>query len=83
MLKWISQNILENYAFQRTAKFTEMKGIVMLAKGDQMYNILKSLLVIGREMKGGTFKQENAFSTCFFFVRVAANYRHVACKRNR
>ena len=25
----------------------------------------------------------NAFSTCFFFVRVAANRRHVICKRNR
>ena len=55
----------------------------MLAKVDQMYNILKSPLVIGRKIKSGTFKQENAFSTCFFFVRVAANYRHVACKRNR
>ena len=61
----MSQNILENYAFQRTAKFTEMKGIVMLAKVDQMYNILKSLLVIGREMKGGTFKKRMHFQHAF------------------
>ena len=30
----------------RTAKVAEMKGIVILVKVDEMYNILKSLLVI-------------------------------------
>ena len=56
LLPWILQNILEN---QRTAKkfimadFYEMnfiKGIAILAKVDEMYNILKSL-VFGRVMK--------------------------------
>ena len=29
LLQWILQNILENQAFHRTAKFIEMKGIVI------------------------------------------------------
>ena len=49
MLQWILQNILENQTFQRTAKFIMtdfyemdfMKGIVILVKVDEMYNILK------------------------------------------
>ena len=44
------QNILENQTFQRIAKFIMvdfyemdfMKGIVILVKVDEMYNILKS-----------------------------------------
>ena len=53
------QNILENQTVQRTAKkfimaeFYEMnfiKGIAILAKVDEMYNILKSL-VFGGVMK--------------------------------
>ena len=55
MLQWIFQNILENQAFQRTAKFIETKNIVVLVKVlekifvkiDEMYNILKSLLATG------------------------------------
>ena len=47
LLEWILQNILEN---QRIAKFIMvhfyerdfMKGIVILVKVDEMYNILKS-----------------------------------------
>ena len=50
LLQWILQNILENQTFQRTAKFIMtdfyemdfMKGIVILVKVDEMYNILKS-----------------------------------------
>ena len=39
---------LENQAFQRTAKFIEMKGIVILVvKVDDVYNILKCLLATG------------------------------------
>ena len=45
------QNILENQTFQRTEKFIMtdfyemnfMKGIAILVKVDDMYNILKSL----------------------------------------
>ena len=44
LLQWISKNIIENQALQRTAKFIEMKGIVMLVKVDEVYNILKILL---------------------------------------
>ena len=50
--QWILQNILENQAFQRTAKFIEMKGIVKLAKVDEMYNIFKSLLATGYWPRG-------------------------------
>ena len=32
-------NILQNQVFQRTAKFIEIKGIVLLVKVDEMYNI--------------------------------------------
>ena len=50
LLQWILQNILENQTFQRIAKFTMadfyetvfMKGIVILVKLGEMYNILKS-----------------------------------------
>ena len=35
---------LEIMVFQRTAKFVEMKGIVILVKVDEMCNILKRLL---------------------------------------
>ena len=50
LLQWILQNILENQMFQRIAKFIMadfyemdfMKGIVILVKVDEMYNILKS-----------------------------------------
>ena len=44
---WISLNILENQAFQRTAKIIEMNDIVILAEVDEMYNILKSFLATG------------------------------------
>ena len=37
------QIILENQAFQRAAKFIEMKGIVLLVKINEMYNTFKSL----------------------------------------
>ena len=47
LLLWILQDILENQAFQRIAKFMEMKDIVILVKVDEMYNILKSLLATG------------------------------------
>ena len=60
LLQWILQNILENQTFQIIAKFIMahfyerdfMKGIVILVKVDEMYNILKSAkpLFIGREM---------------------------------
>ena len=33
LLQWILQNILENQAFQRTAKFIEMKGVIILLLG--------------------------------------------------
>ena len=50
LLQWILQNILENQTFQRKAKFIMvdfyemdfMKGIIILVKVDEMYNILKS-----------------------------------------
>ena len=50
LFQWILQNILENRTFQRIPKFImadfyEMdftKGIVILVKVDEMYNILKS-----------------------------------------
>ena len=45
------QNILENLAFKRTVKFIEIKGIVILVKVDEMYNIVKCLLATGRDMK--------------------------------
>ena len=45
--QWILQNILENQAFQGMVKYTEMKGIVVLAKVDEMYDLLKSLLATG------------------------------------
>ena len=51
LLQWNLQNILENLAFKRTAKFIEIKGIVILVKVDEMYNIVKSLLATGRDMK--------------------------------
>ena len=35
---------LKNQSLQRTANFIEMKAIVISAKLDRMYNILKSLL---------------------------------------
>ena len=55
MLQWIFENILENQAFQRTAKFVETKSIVVLVKVlekvfvkiDEMYNILKRVLATG------------------------------------
>ena len=60
LLQWILQNILENWTFQAIPKFIMpdfhemdvMKGIVILVKVDEMYNILKSAkpLFIGREM---------------------------------
>ena len=48
--QWILQNILENQEFQRIAKLIMvdfyqmdfMKGIVILVKVDDMYNILRS-----------------------------------------
>ena len=50
-LQCILQNIFENQTFQRTEKFIMtdfyemnfMKGIAILVKVDDMYNILKSL----------------------------------------
>ena len=45
------QNILENLAFKRTVKFIEIKGIVILVKVDEMYNIVNPLLATGRDMK--------------------------------
>ena len=50
LLQWILKNILENQTFQRIAKFIMadfyemdfMKGFVVLAKVDEIYNILKS-----------------------------------------
>ena len=50
LLQWILETILENQTFQRKAKFIMrdfyemnfMKGIVILVKVDEMYNILKS-----------------------------------------
>ena len=50
LLLWIFQNILENQTFQRVANFITvdfyemdfMKGIVVLVKVDDAYNILKS-----------------------------------------
>ena len=50
LLQWILQNIIENHTFQRIPKFIMtdfyeidfMKGIVILVKVDEMYNILKS-----------------------------------------
>ena len=47
MLQWILQNISEKQAFQRTAKFIEMKSIGILVKVDEMHNILKTLLATG------------------------------------
>ena len=49
LLQWILEYILENQTFQRIAKFIMadfyemdfMKGIVILVKVDEMYNILK------------------------------------------
>ena len=45
------QNILENLAFKKTVKFIEIKGIVILVKVDEMYNIVNPLLATGRDMK--------------------------------
>ena len=45
------QNTLENLAFKRTVKFIEIKGIVILVKVDEMYNIVNPLLATGRDMK--------------------------------
>ena len=44
---------LENQTFQRSAKFIEMKGIVILikVKVNEMYNNLKSLLREGYTVK--------------------------------
>ena len=39
--------MLEDQAFQRTAKYIEMKGSVILVKVDEIYNILGSLLATG------------------------------------
>ena len=39
--------MLEDQAFQRTAKYIEMKGSVILVKVDEMYNILRNLLATG------------------------------------
>ena len=52
------QNILENQAFQGTPKFIDMKGVVILVKVDDTYNILKSLLATGYWSRhgGGSFK---------------------------
>ena len=55
------QNISENQTFQKTAKFIMtnfyemdfMKGIVVLVKGDEMYNILKSPLANHFWLRGG------------------------------
>ena len=44
LLQWILLNILENLAFNRTEKFIEIKGVVILVKVDEMYNIVKILL---------------------------------------
>ena len=50
LLHWILQNILESQTFQSKAQFSManfyeidfMKGIVILLKVDDMYNLLKS-----------------------------------------
>ena len=85
MLQWILQNALENQAFRRKANFIEMKGVTILGKADKMCNILKILLAAGywSRYEARTFKLVNAFSTCFVFVRVAANHRRIICNRNR
>ena len=44
LLQRVLQHVLEIMVFQRTAKFVEMKGIVILVKVDEMCNILKRLL---------------------------------------
>ena len=75
----ILQNILENQAFQRTAKFIEMKDISKSRWDVQHFEKSANhwLLV---ETWRWNFKV-NAFSTCLVFVRVAANHKHVICKR--
>ena len=64
LFQWILENVLENQTFQRIAKFIMadfyemdfMKGIVLLVKADEMYNILKSashcLLIERRDGNG-------------------------------
>ena len=47
LFQWILQNIVENQVSQGTAKYIEMKDIVVLVKLDNMYNILKSLPATG------------------------------------
>ena len=50
LLRWILRNILQNKTFQRIIKFIMvcfnemnfMKGIFILAKVDELYNVLKS-----------------------------------------
>ena len=62
LFKQILQNISENQTFQRTAKFAMadfyemdfMKGIVILVKVDEMYEILKSLLTNRFWLRDGT-----------------------------
>ena len=45
------QNILENQASQKTAKFIKMKSIVILRKVNEMYNTLQTLLGTGNYSK--------------------------------
>ena len=47
LFQWILKNILQNQAFQKTAKFVQVKGTVILVKVDETYNILKRLLATG------------------------------------
>ena len=44
MLQQNLENISKNQAFQRTTKFIEMKGIVVLVQVSEMHNILNCLL---------------------------------------
>ena len=66
-----------------------MKGVVILVKVDEIYNILKNVLATDlakrpyKRFVETSFKYVDAFSTCFDFERVAANHRHVIRKRNR
>ena len=62
-----------------------MNDIVILAKVDNMYNILKSLLATGywSRHEGASFMTVNAFSTCFVFVRIVKNHKYVMYRGNR
>ena len=62
-----------------------MNDIVILAKVDKMYNILKSLLATGywSRHEDASFMTVNAFSTCFVFVRVVKNQKYVIYRGNR